>query len=112
MASYMKAVAWIANEDAPGDDDDVEILSGYLTVCLVADLFDKEPGKVAADVHRYRVTHKTKSIDRYDEGMIYRAQACEDARAKAEGRKPRLIETMAQARETLATIPHEYVFVR
>jgi len=52
--SYHTAVQWIANEDSPGDNDDIETLRGYLTVCLVADLFGKDQDKVAKDVYEAR----------------------------------------------------------
>lgn len=53
-ASYWAAVAWIANNDSPADNDPVEILRGLVSVCLVADLFGVESSKVAADVMKYR----------------------------------------------------------
>lgn len=52
--SYEFAVAWIAGEDNPGDDDDVETIAGYLTVALVGDLFGKSSARVAADVFATR----------------------------------------------------------
>ncbi len=48
--TYQEAVAWIADEDSPGDEGDAEEISGYLTACLVADLFDVTSEKVARDV--------------------------------------------------------------
>lgn len=53
-ASLKKAVEWIAIEDALGDNEDVEVLSGYISVLLVADLFDKEPIDIAQRVWRLR----------------------------------------------------------
>ena len=47
---YEDAVRWIAENDAPADEDDLETLAGYLTVVMVADLFDTEDCEVAADV--------------------------------------------------------------
>jgi hypothetical protein len=52
--SYRNAVAWIALNDSPADNDPVEWLSGLVTVCLVADLFGVDQKEVAADVLRYR----------------------------------------------------------
>ena len=50
MTTLRRAVRWIAEEDAPGDDDDVDALSGYLTVHLTAHLFGVEPIYVARKV--------------------------------------------------------------
>jgi len=52
-ASYRKAVAWIASEDEP-EDLDVEAVEGYITVHLIADVFDKETDVVARAVVRKR----------------------------------------------------------
>jgi hypothetical protein len=54
VVRYKDAITWIANEDAPADDDPPDVLAGYLTVCLVADLFGKENKKVAHDVFQLR----------------------------------------------------------
>ena len=53
-ASYRLAVEWVALNDAAGDDDPPEILSGLVTVGLVADLFGVDPARVARDVIRVR----------------------------------------------------------
>jgi len=55
-ASYREAVQWIASNDAPGDDDalEVEAVRGYISTCLVADLFGVEAERVARDVVRAR----------------------------------------------------------
>jgi hypothetical protein len=54
-ASYRRAVEWIAANDNAGDNEDVDALSGYLSVLLVADLFDKfDSETVARDVYRER----------------------------------------------------------
>lgn len=55
-ASYREAVAWIAYNDSPGDDDDLEAVSGYVTTLLVADLFGVDAAKVARDVMKVRLT--------------------------------------------------------
>jgi len=49
-ASYRMAVAWIALNDAAGDDDPADVLEGLVSVALVADLFEVAQGKVATDV--------------------------------------------------------------
>lgn len=51
---YQTAVEWIAYNDAPGDDDDVEALTSYLTVCLVADVFGIRVERVARSVKAIR----------------------------------------------------------
>lgn len=48
--TYGDAVRWIADNDATGDNDSVEVVSGYISVVLVADLFGADPWKVAVDV--------------------------------------------------------------
>jgi hypothetical protein len=53
-ASYRYAIAWIALNDNLGDDEAEDVLRGYLTVVMVADLFGVEPDRVAADVAKYR----------------------------------------------------------
>jgi hypothetical protein len=54
-ASYRKAIEWIAYNDSPADDTyDAEALSGYISVVLVADLFDKDSDAVARAVVRKR----------------------------------------------------------
>lgn len=55
-ASYRAGVVWIARNDEPGSSDalDDSVVSGYISVSLLADLFDKDPGDVARSVIRYR----------------------------------------------------------
>jgi len=55
-ASYREAIAWIADNDEAGDDDAtvVDVVRGYTTVVLVADVFDVDADKVAADVVKAR----------------------------------------------------------
>jgi len=53
-ASYREAVRWIADNDAPADDEPVDVLAGYTTVLLVADVFGREAEDVARDVWRVR----------------------------------------------------------
>jgi hypothetical protein len=51
--TYRFAVAWIAQEDEPGDLDPA-VIAGYISTCLVADLWGKDEADVAEDVARYR----------------------------------------------------------
>ena len=55
-ASYRHAVEWIAYNDDLGSPDslDLERVSGYISVCIVADLFGVEAEKVVRDVIRKR----------------------------------------------------------
>lgn len=53
-AAYEDAIQWIASEDAPGDDDIIDDLQGYLTVCLVADIFNRPATQVARHVWNIR----------------------------------------------------------
>lgn len=48
--SYRQAVAWVALNDNPGEREPAAAVASYLTVGLVADLFDVPQEKVAADV--------------------------------------------------------------
>lgn len=52
-ASYRAGVAWIANNDEPGDRS-VESIGEYISTALVADLFGKTTEQVAKDVLTYR----------------------------------------------------------
>jgi hypothetical protein len=60
-ASLKKAIEWIASEDALGDNEDIETLSGYISVLLVADLFDKEANDIAKRVWQLRNKKKSKN---------------------------------------------------
>lgn len=48
--TYRNAVEWIALNDNPGDNQPADIVASYLTVTLVADLFNKLPLDVAKAV--------------------------------------------------------------
>jgi len=48
------AIAWIAENDNAGMRDNVEDIAGYVTVCLVADLFGKSTADIAERVYTYR----------------------------------------------------------
>jgi hypothetical protein len=57
--AYRDAVAWIARNDNPGDDhagnpEACAHVAVYLSVAMVADLFDVTPERIAADVMRLR----------------------------------------------------------
>lgn len=52
-ASYRMGVKWIAREDEPRDRDP-ETIAGYISTLLLADLFEIDPVRVAADVLRER----------------------------------------------------------
>lgn len=54
---YKFAIAWIALNDSPGDNENAETMAGYVSVLLVADLFGKDQNQVAKDVFQYRQTH-------------------------------------------------------
>lgn len=53
-ASYKEAIEWIAHNDDEATLDTGEI-AGYLTTCLVADLWRKHPEAVAEAVYRKRI---------------------------------------------------------
>lgn len=52
-ASYRYGVAWIAENDEPNILDADQVV-GYISTLLLADLFGKDPDRVAADIVRYR----------------------------------------------------------
>ena len=52
-ASYRGGIEWIAQNDETSESDP-ETMSTMISVLLLADLFGKEPVKVARDVIRYR----------------------------------------------------------
>jgi predicted P-loop ATPase/GTPase len=51
--TYKKAVEWIAINDEPSETD-LEEISGFLTVTLIADLFNIDEQVVAKDVLKIR----------------------------------------------------------
>lgn len=53
---YGAAIAWIASNDGPGDEDalDVKYVAGQLTVLMAADVFGKMPVTIARAVVAYR----------------------------------------------------------
>jgi hypothetical protein len=57
--SYRYAIAWIAGNDEPGNEDALrpEVVREMLTVALVADLFGVTDVKVGQDVVAYRFAH-------------------------------------------------------
>jgi len=48
------AIEWIALNDAAGDNQSAEDMVGYVSVALVADLFDKSPEEIAQRVFEKR----------------------------------------------------------
>lgn len=52
---YRFGVMWIGENDNPGDNHCSTELAGYISVMLLADLFDCCPEQVAEDVVRYRL---------------------------------------------------------
>lgn len=58
-ASYKEGIEWIACNDNDGAPEpyDVEDISGYISVGLLAVLFDTEPDAVARDVVKFRKKH-------------------------------------------------------
>lgn len=57
MARYADAVEWIAFNDAAGDEASEEEVAGFVSTLLVADVFNKQPQKVAKDILRFRKKH-------------------------------------------------------
>jgi len=55
--TYEFGVEWIALNDEPGITNWAE-MEGLISVLLLADLFDRSPGQVAADVVTYRIKHE------------------------------------------------------
>ncbi len=51
---YYDAVAWIAHNDNPGDNESADDIATYLTTLLVADVFGATPIEVAVAVWRLR----------------------------------------------------------
>lgn len=56
-ASYRNGISWIAYNDEPTEYEP-EVISGMISVLLLADLFRKEPTEVAKAVIRYRDKHE------------------------------------------------------
>ena len=62
-------VRWIAENDNPGDDEHIDALMGYLTVVMLAHVYDVAPVQIAETVYELRhpvyiregVTLKTKA---------------------------------------------------
>lgn len=48
-ASYERAIGWIADNDEPGEYD-IDTMASLISVVLVADLWGKDPARVARDV--------------------------------------------------------------
>lgn len=52
-ASYRNGIQWIAENDEP-EEMDPEVISGFISVCLLADLFGVTTEKVAKAVVAYK----------------------------------------------------------
>lgn len=50
---YQRAVEWIAYNDEPNEYDEDEI-AGFISTCLVADMFGKDPMQVAQDICAFK----------------------------------------------------------
>ena len=53
---YRFGVTWIADNDDPSELDP-EVVAGFISALLLADLFGVEPERVAADVIKARLKH-------------------------------------------------------
>lgn len=53
-ASYREGVDWIAQNDNAGEGDDTDVIAGYISTLLLADLFGVEPGQAAVDINNRR----------------------------------------------------------
>lgn len=58
-ASYRAAVEWIALNDDAGNGDTAEIVADYVSVGLIADIFEVPAEKLAADIMRVRAREIT-----------------------------------------------------
>lgn len=65
-ASYKYGVQWIALNDEPSDYS-VDSISTYISVLLLADLFQVEPQKVARDILKLRQNDPIfEAVDQYE----------------------------------------------
>lgn len=62
VASYKEAIKWIAYNDDAGCPNSLsmENVAGYISTCLVADLFGCSTEKVANDIIKLRMLIKNK----------------------------------------------------
>ena len=51
---YVRGVAWIAQNDEPGNPGTRDEIAGYVSVMLLADVFDVAAATVARDVIEWR----------------------------------------------------------
>lgn len=56
LTPFGRGVHWIAANDAPGDNDNVEALSGYISVVMLADIYNVATRKIAEQVDIIRKT--------------------------------------------------------
>ena len=59
MKGYRFGVEWIACNDAPDVVDPAEV-AGFISTLLLADLFEKNPATVAADIVKLRAALQRK----------------------------------------------------
>lgn len=62
-ASYARAVEWVALNDNAGDNEGLESVAGYISVVLIADLWNKSAKTVAQDVLNWRAHWARRSND-------------------------------------------------
>lgn len=53
-ASYRFGVEWIALNDSAGDNHSEHDIATYVSVLLLADLFDVDPARIAAEIIKIR----------------------------------------------------------
>ena len=62
-ASYLEAVRWIALNDDASTGHSVEVIQGYVSTLLVADLFGADLKLVAIDIDRCRASEHKRLSD-------------------------------------------------
>jgi hypothetical protein len=76
---YVDAVDWIAQNDNPGDDDAAAEIAGYVTVIMVADLFNKSAEQVAREV-LYRRGQGPGSVETHRQWLAFEKRNAADRR--------------------------------
>jgi hypothetical protein len=67
--SLKRAIQWIADNDAVGDNDPIDTLSGLVSVCLVADMFGVDQKEVARRIWNIRNPNDQKGV--YDDARLW-----------------------------------------
>lgn len=77
MARLRDAIEWIALNDSPGDPDanDVEAVSGLVSVLMVADLWKKTPEQIARRVIGLRQVEGL--VEGWDADLIELFEKCD-----------------------------------